>query len=208
MAGDLTMRDRSGAQKVAQKFGDAAQFLRSWAGKPLQIGSVTPSSRTLSRAIAANVDLTSTGPVIEIGPGTGPITEALVEHGIAESRLVLVEYDGEFCALLRRRFPQATVIQGDAYALKQTLAGVLENGMAAASVCGLPLITKPEPTRLALLAEAFDLMQPNAPFVQFTYSMLSPIPLKDAFFTAQGSPRIWRNVPPARVWVYRKPAKN
>ena len=201
------MRDRSGAQKVARKFEDAAQFLKSWAGKPLQIGSVTPSSRTLSKAIAVNVDRGSTGPVIEIGPGTGPVTEALIEHGIAESRLILVEYDAEFCALLRGRFPQATVIQGDAYALTQTLAGLVGPGMAAASVCGLPLITKPEPMRLALLAEAFALMQPNAPFVQFTYSMLSPIPLKNAFFTAQGSPRIWLNVPPARVWVYRKPVK-
>jgi phosphatidylethanolamine/phosphatidyl-N-methylethanolamine N-methyltransferase len=208
MAGDVTMRQRSGAQKVARKFEDAAQFLKSWAGKPLQIGSVTPSSRTLSKAIAVNVDLRSMGPVIEIGPGTGPITEALVERGIAESRLVLVEYDEEFCALLRKRFPKATVIQGDAYALKQTLAGLIEPGMAAAAVCGLPLITKPEPMRLDLLAQAFELMQPNAPFVQFTYSMLSPIPLKNAFFTAHGSPRIWRNVPPARVWVYRKPVKN
>lgn len=199
------MREQSGAQRAARKFGDAAQFLKSWAGKPLQIGSVTPSSRVLSRAMAAQVDPAGSSPILEIGPGTGPITQALVEHGIDEARLVLVEYDPDFCALLRARFPRAKVIHGDAYALKKTLAGTLDLGMAAAAVCGLPLITKPEPVRLDFLASAFDLMQPGAPFVQFTYSMFSPIPLKNAFFTAQVSPRIWLNVPPARVWTYRRP---
>lgn len=201
------MQERSGAQRAAQKFGDAAQFLKSWANKPLQIGSVTPSSRALSRAMAAQIDPNGTGLVMEIGPGTGPITQALVEHGVDEARLVLVEYDANFCTLLRRRFPKATVVQGDAYALKQTLEGTVGPGMAAAAVCGLPLITKPEPVRLDLLAAAFDLMQPGAPFVQFTYSMFSPLPLKNAFFTAQVSPRIWLNVPPARVWTYRRPVK-
>jgi len=202
------MRDPVGASKAAQKFGDAAQFLRSWAEKPLQIGSVTPSSRTLSKAIASYVDTSAVGPVIEIGPGTGPVTQALIEHGIAEERLILVEFDSEFCALLRKRFPKANVVQGDAYALEKTLAGAVAPGQAVASVCGLPLITKPEAVRLALLAQAFELMQPNAPFVQFTYSVVSPIPLKNAYFTAKGSRRIWRNVPPARVWVYRKPVQN
>src|SRR5262245_1677604 len=105
------------SRKAAQKFGDAAQFLRNWAEKPLQLGSVTPSSRYLSRAIASYVDIHVDGPVIEIGAGTGPVTEALVAHGVAESRLVLLEYNPEFCELLRRRFPAATVVQGDAYAL-------------------------------------------------------------------------------------------
>ena len=201
------MREQSGAQRAARKFGDAAQFLKSWAGKPLQIGSVTPSSRVLSRAMAAQVDPAGSSPILEIGPGTGPITQALVEHGIDEARLVLVEYDPDFCALLRARFPRAKVIQGDAYALAKTLEGVLPT-KAAAIVCGLPLLTKPEPVRIDLLAQAFMLTQPNAPFVQFTYGLISPIPLRKAFFTWKASPRIWLNVPPARVWAYRQLLKN
>lgn len=67
--------------------------------------------------MASFVDLAVPGPVIEIGPGTGPVTEALIERGIDESRLILVEYSPEFCQLLRKRFPHATVIEGDAYAL-------------------------------------------------------------------------------------------
>jgi phosphatidylethanolamine/phosphatidyl-N-methylethanolamine N-methyltransferase len=194
-------------RRTTQRFGDAAHFFRTWAEKPLQLGAVTPSSRYLSRAIASYVDPRSHGPVIEIGAGTGPVTEALIAHGVAESRLVLLEYSPEFCDLLRRRFPAAKVIQGDAYALSDRLRGVLHE-KAAAIICGLPLFTKPEAKRLALLKEAFRYMKPSAPFIQFTYATVSPMPLKNAFFTAQGSPRIWRNMPPARVWVYRQIAKN
>jgi phosphatidylethanolamine/phosphatidyl-N-methylethanolamine N-methyltransferase len=194
-------------RKTSKRFGDAAQFFRNWTEKPLQLGSVTPSSRYLSRAVASYVDLRSAGPVVEIGPGTGPVTEALLRRGVTESRLILIEYSGEFCALLRRRFPAATVLQGDAYALRDRLDGVLTE-KAATVICGLPLLTKPEAVRLALLDQAFAAMHPGAPFVQFTYAMVSPMPLKNADFTWQASPRIWRNVPPARVWVYRRPLKN
>ena len=194
-------------RRTTERFGEAAQFFRTWTEKPLQLGSVTPSSRYLSRVIASYVDPRSEGPVVEIGAGTGPVTEALIKHGIAERRLVLIEYSAEFCALLRRRFPAATVIQGDAYKLGERLEGVLKEP-AAAIICGLPLFTKPEAMRLALLAEAFRHMKPQAPFIQFTYAVVSPMPLKNAFFTWKASPRIWRNVPPARVWVYRQTVKN
>jgi phosphatidylethanolamine/phosphatidyl-N-methylethanolamine N-methyltransferase len=194
-------------RQTGERFGEAAKFFRTWAEKPLQLGSVTPSSRFLSRAVASFVDPRGTGPVVEIGAGTGPVTEALVRHGVAEHRLVLIEYSPEFCALLRRRFPQARVVQGDAYELEARLANVLDEP-AAAVVCGLPLFTKPEALRLDLLARAFRLMRPDAPFVQFTYAVVSPMPLRNAFFTHQASPRIWRNVPPARVWVYRQLVKN
>jgi len=192
---------KSNGSKPAGRLGEAAQFFKSWTEKPMQMGSVTPSSRILSKAIASFVDPASQGPVVEIGPGTGPITQALVERGIAEERLVLVEYSQEFCDLLARRFPKATIVQGDAYALASTLEGKLA-GKAAAVVCGLPLLARPEAQRLDLLAQAFTLMQPDAAFVQFTYSLTSPIPTKNAFFTWRASPRIWRNVPPARVWAY------
>jgi phosphatidylethanolamine/phosphatidyl-N-methylethanolamine N-methyltransferase len=71
-------------------------------------------------------------------------------------------------------------------------------------VSGLPLITKPIKMRLRLIRDAFDLMVPGAPFVQFTYSVAAPVPKRFGGFTAEASERIWMNIPPARVWVYRK----
>ena len=179
-----------------------ARFLRSWLQRPLTTGAVSPSGKMLARTIAGFVDPFSTGPVIEIGPGTGPVTEALIQRGIAEERLVLLEYSAEFCRLLRGRFPRATIIQGDAYRIAGMLCGVLA-APASAIVSSLPLLTKPEEQRLTLLDEAFALGEAQAPFIQFTYGNTSPVPLRGATFSAQCSQRVWLNIPPARVWVYR-----
>jgi phosphatidylethanolamine/phosphatidyl-N-methylethanolamine N-methyltransferase len=182
---------------------DEVRFIRSWIEKPLTMGAVTPSSRQLAQTMARYVDPNATGPVVELGPGTGPITEALVQHGVRPSRLVLVEYTPNFCRLLQKRYPAATVIQGDAYGLKRLLGQVLTEP-AAAVVSGLPLFTKPLKMRLRMIREAFTLMAPGAPFVQFTYAHVPPIPKGFDGMSVEPSERIWKNFPPARVWVYRK----
>src|SRR2546421_6648701 len=102
--------------------------------------------------MAAYVDSRIPGPIIELGPGTGPVTEALVAQGIDPARLVLVEFDPTFCRLLAQRYPAATVIQGDAYGLRILLDRLLREP-AAAVVSGLPLFTKPLKMRLRLLYE-------------------------------------------------------
>src|SRR5712671_1202311 len=169
--------------KRTLRLDDEVRFIRSW--------------------MAKCVDPDIAGPVIELGPGTGAVTAALVEQGIEPSRLVLVEFNPTFCRLLRTRYPEATVVQGDAYGIKRLLASLLRQP-AAAVVSGLPLFTKPLKFRLRLLADALTLLAPDAPFVQFTYALVPPIPRSYSGARAQASERIWLNIPPARVWVYRK----
>ncbi|GBU17395.1 MULTISPECIES: phospholipid methyltransferase [Methylobacterium] len=185
---------------------DEARFLKSWLERPLVTGAVTPSGRLLARTMASYVDPRRDGPIIELGPGTGPVTEAMIRRGVEEDRLVLVEFNPDFCALLRRRFPRATVVPGDAYDIRRTVGSLLGEP-AAATVSSLPLFTKPLEQRLDLLNAAHDLMSPGAPFVQFTYAVVPPIPARCAqgSYTASGSNRVWLNLPPARVWVYRRP---
>jgi phosphatidylethanolamine/phosphatidyl-N-methylethanolamine N-methyltransferase len=190
-------------RKKGIRLDDEVRFIRSWIERPLTVGAVTPSGKVLARTMARYVDPNSTGPVVELGPGTGPITEALVEAGVDPARLVLVEFDPTFCRILRTRYPEATLVQGDAYSLRRLLETLLIQP-ASAVVSGLPLITKPLKMRMRLLRDAFDLMLPGAPFVQFTYSVASPVPKRLGWFTAEASERIWLNIPPARVWVYRK----
>lgn len=182
---------------------DEVRFIRSWIEKPLSIGAVTPSGKVLARTMASYVDPASEGPVVELGPGTGPVTEALVQHGVDPARLVLVEFNPVFCRLLRSRYPDATVVQGDAYRLKHLLESMLRQP-AAAIVSGLPLLTKPLRTRLRLIGDAFGLMSPGSPFIQFTYAVMAPIPKALPGVHAKPSEVIWLNLPPARVWVYRK----
>jgi phosphatidylethanolamine/phosphatidyl-N-methylethanolamine N-methyltransferase len=199
----IEKRIRLFEQKNGIRLDDEVRFIRSWLERPLSTGAVTPSGRLLARTMARYVDPEIPGPVIELGPGTGPVTEALVGEGIDPQRLVLIEFNPTFCQLLRKRFPEATVVQGDAYSLRHALGGILQQP-AAALVSGLPLVTKPMRMRLRLLREAFELLRPGAPFVQFTYAVMPPIPRKLAGVRAESSERIWKNVPPARVWVYRK----
>jgi phosphatidylethanolamine/phosphatidyl-N-methylethanolamine N-methyltransferase len=191
------------ALKKPLRLDDEVRFLRSWIEKPLHMGAVMPSGRVLARTMAKYVDIKSTGPVVELGPGTGAITNALIEHGVDQKRLVLVEYNPGFCALLRDRYPQATVVQADAYSLRDSLWDVL-GAPASAIVSGLPLVTKPMLTRLKLIRDAFLALAPGAPFVQFTYSVAPPIPKSLPGVSTEASERIWMNLPPARVWVYRK----
>src|SRR5580658_10624808 len=190
-------------KKRGIRLDDEVRFIRSWIERPLSIGAVTPSGKLLARTMAGYVDPQSDGPVVELGPGTGPVTEALVQAGVAPSRLVLVEFNPTFCRILRSRYPDATLVQGDAYSMRRLLETLLLQP-AAAVVSGLPLITKPIKMRLRLLRDAFDLMLPGAPFVQFTYSVAAPLPKRLGGFTVEASERIWMNLPPARVWVYRR----
>jgi phosphatidylethanolamine/phosphatidyl-N-methylethanolamine N-methyltransferase len=186
---------------------EQAHFIRALIDNPATTGAVSPSGRFLARRMARHVDPKEAGLVVELGPGTGPVTQALIDEGIAEERLVLVEFDSDFCQLLERRFPRAKVICGDAVNLSQTLAGKLDAPVAAI-VSSLPLLNMPDAQRLALLEDAFRLMQGKGRFVQFTYGLVSPMPKKpkDARpvpFYAEASAPVWLNLPPARVWVYR-----
>ncbi|MBO0733457.1 MAG: ribose ABC transporter permease [Methylocapsa sp.] len=188
------------------RLADEARFFMSWLDNPGLAGAVSPSGPFLARMMARYVDPKKAGPVVELGPGTGAITEALLERGIAPRRLYLIEFDGGFCSLLRRRFPGVHVIRGDAYQLTKTIEGRLRRAPAAV-VSSLPLLLKPESIRLALLAQAMDTMAADGRFIQFTYSPLAPIPrdkVNELDFQIEASSPVWLNFPPARVWVYRR----
>jgi phosphatidylethanolamine/phosphatidyl-N-methylethanolamine N-methyltransferase len=193
-------------QRARQRPGDQARFLGAWLKNPLKTGAVAPSSRFLARLMASYVDPASKGPVIELGPGTGPVTQALIARGVDRSRLFAIEYSADFAKLLRQRFPGITVIQGDAYAIANTMRPFLTKP-ASAIVSSLPLLTRPEQERAALLRAAFDLAEPDAPFIQFTYGGKPPIPANAlAKLSVEKSRTIFFNLPPARVFIYRDKA--
>ena len=190
----------------AHRFGlaDSARFLKSLIAAPRLTGAVAPSGRALARAMAAAAGPPPHGLIVELGPGTGPVTRSLIEAGVARERLVLVEYDPGFCQLLRRRFAPARIIEGDAYDLPRTLAELAGQPIAA-FVSSLPLLNQPPQRREKLIGDAFALMGPAGLFVQFTYGLLSPIPREVCAnrYAARRSRPILLNLPPARVWTYR-----
>lgn len=178
-----------------------AVFFRRWLAAPLHIGAIMPSSRYLARAVARQIDLNSSLPVIELGGGTGSVTRALLETGLRPSRLIVVEYDRHLCALLRRRFPQLRIVHGDAGRLTQLLAPL---GIHAASsvVSSLPLRTLPKPVRDRIVRESLQLLGSSGRFVQYTYGPGSPLAGFD--ICGRVADRIWLNLPPAAVWSFQE----
>ena len=204
----LHLSPRRGPQwfgpRARQAILDHAHFLKTMIDRPRSTGSVAPSGPYLARAMAHAVDPAREGLVIELGPGTGPVTQALIKRGIARHRLALVEYDPGFCRLLNQRFAGVRVVQGDAYDLPTTLPDLAGRPVAAV-VSSLPLLNEPPARRVKLIEDAFALMGPQGVLVQFTYGAGSPIPRQACAgrYSAHCSAPIWRNLPPARVWTYR-----
>lgn len=178
---------------------DQGRFLLRLVRAPRGVGAVAPSSPALARAMASEIaDIE--GPILELGPGTGVVTEAILARGVAPARLTAIEYDAAFAQLVAQRCPGVNVVCGDAFFLTRTL-GVSAPRFKAV-VSSLPLLNFNPAQRTALLEEAFLLLKPGAPFIQFSYGVAPPIaPPRGASVTRAA--RILFNLPPARVWVYR-----
>ncbi|HMN52269.1 MAG: methyltransferase domain-containing protein [Xanthobacteraceae bacterium] len=196
------MSSPTGAEFSGSRLGDQARFLFSWLLNPKGVGAVAPSGPALARTMAAIVDPAVEGPIVELGPGTGPVTKALVDRGIEPKRLVLVEFEKKFCDLLFVRFPLVNVVQGDAFALEETLKGHAAPPFAAV-VSSLPLLNFPHEQRKRLIESTMRMLRPGAPFIQFTYGANSPLPLQSDLYETSASKRVWWNLPPAQVWTYR-----
>ncbi|MEP3047003.1 MAG: rRNA adenine N-6-methyltransferase family protein [Roseibium sp.] len=200
------------ANAVRAKVLDEVRFIKSWAQNPLRTGAVISSGPELAARMASFLTPRPNMKVIELGPGTGVVTKALFDRGFSNRHLNLIEYSSDFCEHLNNRYPGLSVLQGDAYALRETLSqefGFLagdpeENHVLDGIVSSLPLLTRPEPVRQALLEEALQLLKPGAPFIQFSYGLLAPVKPIRRGIAVYSSEWIWKNLPPARVWVYRK----
>jgi phosphatidylethanolamine/phosphatidyl-N-methylethanolamine N-methyltransferase len=180
---------------------DNLRFLRALIARPKNIGALMPSSPALAEAIARQID-PHAGPVLEIGPGTGVVSEAILARGVTPERLTLVEYDEDLARHLAERFPRAHVIQGDAFELDRIL-GPGRNGPYGAVVSGVPLLNHSVARRQAFMAGLVCRMMPEAALVQFSYGPQAPVEAP-AGYTVTRTATVLANIPPAKVWVYRK----
>lgn len=185
-------------------------FLKRWLRNPLSMGAVVPSGRLLAEAMARTTLAEMTGRdghVIELGAGTGEVTKALLAAGIPAGRLALVEREPELAAFLRRHFPGPRIVEGDAARLPRLLEqqGI---GSAAAVVSSLPLLSLPAEIVNGIVHSVFEVLPQGAALVQFTYGPSPPVPKalrEELRLVGARGKRIWRNVPPAVVWTFRRP---
>lgn len=182
---------------------DTLRFAGRLITQPKTVGAVAPSSESLGRAMAAQIDISDDGPILELGPGTGVATAALIARGVVAERITAVEYDPDFAKLIAQRFPGVNVIAGDAFDLEKTLgAGKVEPFIGAIS--GVPLLNHAMERRQIFLEGVLKRLRPGAPYVQFSYGLHSPV-VPPAGVTVLQAAFVLFNLPPARVWVYRKP---
>lgn len=154
----------------------------------------------MAHAMAAQIP-SNEGQVLELGPGTGAVTNAIIARGIAPSRIVAVEYDHGFVDLLNERFPGLYVLHGDALNLRSVLGTPRRSYTAVVS--GLPLINFPMETRYAVIEDALARVRPGGPFIQISYRGTPAIPETDTIQVRRGA-HVWSNFPPGYVWVYRR----
>jgi phosphatidylethanolamine/phosphatidyl-N-methylethanolamine N-methyltransferase len=179
---------------------NALSFFLQWLSDPLQVGAVAPSGAALAAAITAEIAPDS-APVIELGPGSGAFTRALLDRGIPEERLALIEQSPAFASALAERFPEAQVLRADAAALGAL--DVFPGEGAGAVVSGLPLLLMSPRKVGAIVAGAFKQLRPGGAFYQFTYGSRSPVPgstLDRLGLTATLIGRTLANIPPAAVY--------
>jgi phosphatidylethanolamine/phosphatidyl-N-methylethanolamine N-methyltransferase len=179
---------------------DILPFLRAWALHPGRVGAIAPSGAALAALMASEIT-SGSGPVIELGPGTGVFTRAILARGIREEDLTLIECGSDFVRLLQLRFPEARVLQVDAAWLAHH--NLFENAPIGAVVSGLPLLNIPARKVIAILSGAFGYMRPGGAFYQFTYGPRCPVqrPFLDRLgLKATRVGRAVLNVPPATVY--------
>lgn len=178
-------------------------FFRHWLRSPKSMGSIIPSSKALARALAAEVAWQPGDHVIELGGGTGAITQGLLERGIPPANLVVIELETNLFKYLAGRYPEVNVIQGDATRLDE-IAARLDIQRVSTVISGLPMVGMPPAFKKAIVDQAFKVMPEGHFMLQYTYSPVPPVSVAELGIEAELARYVLWNVPPAAIWRYRR----
>lgn len=193
-------------KSLARRFEEEVRFFKGWIDKPRAVGSIIPTSSVAARRMASVVNPSSGLPVLELGPGTGVITRAILDAGIAPRDLWSIEYSQDFVDHLRRIHPDVNIVHGDAFDLDTTL-GERRNMVFDAIISGVPLLNFPVARRIAYVEDLLGRIPEGRPVVQLTYGPKSPVPPGKGDYTVEHFDFIIRNIPPTQLWIYRRPRR-
>lgn len=194
---------KTGLQKLTRHFDEELKFLKGWIDQPRAVGAMLPTSSVTARRMASVINPASGLPVLELGPGTGVITKAILERGVAPHDLYSIEYSADFVAHLRTEFPGVNIIEGDAFDLDATL-GEKSSLVFDSIVSAVPLLNFPVPKRVAYIENLLARMPQGRPIVQISYGPKSPVPPGRGNYTVEHHDFVFRNFPPSQLWLYRR----
>lgn len=192
------------ARKIVERFDEELRFFKGWIDGPKAVGAILPTSGITAKRMASVINPSSGLPVLELGPGTGVITRAILKRGIDPEKLYSVEYSEDFVQHLRDEFPDVNIIHGDAFKLDKTLGADCELVFDSV-ISAVPLLTFPTSTRVAFLEDLLDRVPLGRPVMQITYGPLPPIPPHRGSYIVKHFDFVVRNFPPAQLWIYKRP---
>lgn len=193
------------AKKFLTSVTDTALFMQEWLANPQGIGAVAPSSRNLAEAMAQWLPSDPESFVLELGPGTGVVTEALLRRGLRQEQLVAIEQNSNMTRVLREKFPRAQIITGDAWKMDDLLRRRREPiEKVGAVISSLPLLCFPPADAERLAEKIRAVLEPRGKWVQFTYRIHRLRPRGASSFRLRATKIVWFNLPPARVSVFQK----
>jgi len=190
-------------ERLGKKFDEEIRFFKGMMQGPKTVGSIMPTSSITARRMASVIDTNSGLPVLELGPGTGAITKAILARGVRPESLVAIEYSTEFYQHLVRLYEGVHFINGDAFDLDRTL-GVLRGQTFDSVISAVPLLNFPMQDRVALLESLLDRLPAGRPVMQISYGPVSPIIARPERYHIQHYDFVVRNIPPAQLWTYRR----
>ncbi len=214
--GDHVSSDSSDAATVEQaladpgclgrpgRISDRSLFLRKFLSKGRVISAAMPSSRALASGVLRQVDFSRPATIVELGAGTGPVTERIIDQLRPFHRFVAVENDPDFCRVLRRRFPETSLLQADASRIAQPLASMGIQGVDYV-VSGLPMPSMPPRAAVRLWQWLRYALAPGGLFMQITIAPWVYHRFYSRLFESVDYRMVWWNVPPGGVYCCAKP---
>lgn len=181
------------------------KFFFGWLRNPRAVGAVFPSSPSVGKLLVTGVRPGAR--VIELGGGTGTVTQAILDAGVAPDDLLVLEKDVGFAKFLRRRFPDVKVINADAVQLDRYAAELA--GPVDFVISGLPLLLFSNEDKTRLIEHVFDVLAPTGRFHQFSYVARCAVPAEQRKALGARASLIGVapfNVPPAFVYRLRRSA--
>ncbi|NVP54714.1 phospholipid N-methyltransferase PmtA [Mycoplana rhizolycopersici] len=190
-------------ERLGKKFDEEIRFFKGWISNTRAVGSIIPTSSITARRMAGVINPHSGLPVLELGPGTGAITKAILERGVAPDKIVSIEYSTDFYNHLVERFDGVHFINGDAFDLDRTL-GVFKDQQFDSVISAVPLLNFPMHRRVSLIEDLLRRIPAGRPVVQISYGPVSPVTAMPDRYQISHLDFVVRNIPPAQLWTYRK----
>jgi len=188
---------------LVHKFGEELEFYKGWLDNPKAVGAIAPTSITMARKMAGVIRPDSGLKVLELGPGSGVTTKAILERGVLPANLVSIEFTENFLPGLRSHYPGVNFIHDDAFNISQ-ISSDLGIERFDAVISSLPLLNFPLIQRFRFVEMMLDHLDPGRPLVQFSYGLNPPVRTRSGRYTVNPLDTVFLNLPPARIWTYHR----